>query len=55
MPLTLNAGIAIQPYIKDHVTPDSVELKSFLDLFGSIGAAVTTQHEYEILEFSLPK
>ena len=55
VPLTLNAGIAIQPYIKDHVTPDSVELKSFLDLFGSIGAAVTTQHEYEILEFSLPK
>jgi hypothetical protein len=55
VPLTLNAGIAIQPYVKDHVTPDSVESKSFLDLFGSIGAAVTTQHEYEILEFSLPK
>jgi hypothetical protein len=55
VPLTLNAGIAIRPYVKDHVTPDSVESKSFLDLFGSIGAAVTTQHEYEILEFSLPK
>lgn len=55
VPLTLNAGIAIQPYIKDHVTPDSVESKSFLDLFGSIGAAVTTRHEYKIFEFSLPK
>lgn len=55
VPLTLNAGIALQPYVKDHVTPDSVESKSFLGLFGSIGAAVTTQHEYEILEFSLPK
>lgn len=55
VPLTLNAGIAIQPYVKDHVTPDSVESKSFLDLFGTIGAAVTTQHEFEILEFSLPK
>lgn len=55
VPLTLNAGIALQPYIKDHVTPDSVESKSFLDLFGSIGAAVTTSHEYKIFEFSLPK
>lgn len=55
VPLTLNAGIALQPYVKDYVIPDSVESKSFLDLFGSIGAAVTTQHEYEMLEFSLPK
>lgn len=55
VPLTLNAGIALQPYIKDHVIPDSVESKSFLDLFGSIGAAVTTSHEYKIFEFSLPK
>lgn len=55
VPLTLNAGVAIQPYIKDYVTPDSVESKSFLMLFGSIGAALTTQHEYEILEVSLPK
>lgn len=55
VPLTLNAGIALEPYIKDHVTPSSVESKSFLDLFGSIGAAVTTRHEYKIFEFSLPK
>ncbi len=55
VPLTLNAGKAIHPYVKDHVTPDSIESKSFLDLFESTGAAVTTQHEYKILEFSLPK
>ena len=55
VPLTLNAGIALQPYIKEYVTPNSVESKSFLDLFGSIGAAVTTSHEYKIFEFSLPK
>ncbi len=55
MPLTLNAGIAIQPYVKGHVTPGSVESKTFLGLFGSVGAAVTKQHEYKTLEFSLPK
>lgn len=55
VPLTLNAGIAIHPYIKCHVTANSVESKSFLNLFESIGPAVTTLHEYEILEFSLPK
>ena len=55
VPLTLNAGIALHPYIENHVTPDSIESESFLNLFGTVGAAVTKQHEYEILEFSLPK
>ena len=55
VPLTLNAGIILYPYIKDHITPDSVEAKSFLDLFESIGSAVTNEHEYEIMQFSLPK
>jgi hypothetical protein len=55
VPLTLNAGIALHPFIKDKVEPASIESKSFLDLFGSIGSAVTKEHEYEELEFSLPE
>ena len=55
VPLTLNAGIALHPYIKDHVTPESAEAKTFLNIFESVGAAVTEDHKYEVMEFSLPK
>jgi hypothetical protein len=54
VPLTLNAGVAIYPYIKDHVSPDSTESKSFLNIFKLVGEAVTEVHDYKILKFSLP-
>ena len=54
-PLTLNAGIALQPYVKNHVTPGSIESEFFLEHFESIGAALTREHEYKILNFSLPE
>lgn len=55
IPLALNAGIALHPYIKDHVTPDSVESEFFLRHFKTTGSAITNDHEYSIIEFSLPK
>ena len=54
-PLTLNAGIALQPYIKDHVTPGSVESKFFLEHFRTTGAALTRNHEYKVIDFFLPR
>ena len=55
VPLTLNAGIVLYPYINTYVTPKSVEAKSFLSLFSSSGAAVTHEHEYKYMQFSLPE
>lgn len=55
VPLSLNAGIALHPYIKDHVKPDSVESKFFLQHFEKTGAAMTTAPEFEKIEFTLPK
>jgi hypothetical protein len=55
VPLALNAGIALHPYIKDHITPDSVESKYFLYHFETTGPAVTVKYEYEVIQFSLPK
>lgn len=55
VPLALNAGIALYPYIKDHVNPGSTEAEYFLHHFETTGAAITTEHEYEIIEFALPE
>ena len=55
VPLVLNAGIAVHPYVKDHIAPDSVEANHFNWHFENIGAAITERHEYEILDFVLPK
>ena len=55
VPLTLTAGVALEPFIKGHVTPGSIEANSFLNLFGSMDAAMTTSHEYQTLDFFLPK
>lgn len=55
VPLVLNAGIALYTYIKDHVNPGSTEAEYFLHHFETTGAAITTKHEYEIIEFALPE
>jgi len=55
VPLALNAGIVLYPYIKDHVKADSIESESFLHHFKTTGAALTKQHEYKVIQFSLPK
>lgn len=55
VPLALNAGIVLYPYIKDHVKTDSIESKYFLHHFKTTGAALTQQHEYKAIRFSLPE
>ena len=55
LPLVANAAIFLHPHIKDQVTLNSVEAKFFSDYFGSVGPALTQQHEYEKFEFSLPQ
>jgi len=55
VPLSLNAGIALHPYIKEHVKPDSVESNVFLQHFESTSAAMTTAPEFKHIEFKLPK
>ncbi|EGT0635632.1 hypothetical protein QP716_22230 [Citrobacter freundii] len=56
VPLSMSAGIALYPYIKDNVSlnDDSVEAKSFLSLFRTIQPALTTQHICMPEAFSLP-
>lgn len=55
VPLSLNAGIALYPYVHAHVSPDSVEAKHFLEHFRTTGAAVTNQHENGKILFGLPR
>ena len=54
VPLVLNAGIALQRYIKEYVRPDSVEATCFLDHFETMCPAQTKTHELRIYTFSLP-
>lgn len=54
VPLALNAGIFLHPYIKNHVTPGSTESEFFLHHFKTTAPTVTTDHEYEAFELSLP-
>lgn len=56
VPLSMSAGIALYPYIKDNVSlnDDSVEAKSFLSLFRTTQPALTTQHICMPEAFSLP-
>ena len=54
VPLAMNAGIKLYPFINDYVTPESVEAKSFLNLFGSVKPSLTTEPDCDILLFSLP-
>jgi hypothetical protein len=55
VPLSLNAGIALHPFVKDHITPDSVESEFFLKHFANTTPALTKQHDYQEFTFSLPK
>lgn len=55
IPLTLNAGIVLHPFIKDHVQLASTESKTFLHIFEAMDKAVTTQPELNVIEFSLPQ
>lgn len=55
IPLALNAGIALQPYAIDHVQPDSMEARYFLEHFGSVAPTLTKQHEYRVIFFGFPK
>ena len=55
VPLSLNAGIALQPFVKDHVKSDSVESTFFLQHFKNTAPALTKQHDYHEFIFSLPK
>lgn len=55
IPLALNAGIALQPHAINHVQPDSVEARYFLEHFGSVAPALTTQHECRPIAFGFSK
>ena len=55
VPLCLNAGVAILPFVKNYVKPDSVEAKHFLWHFEHVRPALTKIPEYNVLKFSLPK
>ena len=56
VPLSMSAGIALHPFIKDNISlnDDSVEAKSFLSLFASTHPALTKQHICKAIAFSLP-
>ncbi len=56
VPLSMCAGIALYPFIKDNISlnEDSVEAKSFLSLFKTTHPALTRQHVCKSIAFSLP-
>jgi hypothetical protein len=54
-PLSLNAGIALYPFVHQDVSLDSVEAKCFLEHFKTTGAAITKDHESKKIIFALPK
>lgn len=55
VPLSLNAGIVLHPFVHQHINPDSVEAQFFLHHFKTTGASLTKQHESNKISFSLPK
>lgn len=54
VPLMLNAGIVLQPYIKDFISPSSTEANAYLKHFEDSHAALTQLHKYESNLFFLP-
>ncbi|AVQ39097.1 hypothetical protein C7M56_10510 [Clostridium botulinum] len=54
VPLILNAGIVIHPYIKNHVTPQSLEGKLFWGQFKDVHPFLTKIHQISIQRFNLP-
>lgn len=51
----MNAGIKLHSYIETHVTPQSVEATSFLDLFGLVAPSITSEPDCDTMSFSLPE
>ena len=54
VPLAMNAGIKLHPYIEAHVTTGSIEARSFLFLFGSVAPSITSEPDCFSLQFCLP-
>lgn len=55
VPLATNAGIALFPYIKDYVNPDSTESKYFLGHFELVNPAFTNNPNTGVIKFNLPE
>jgi hypothetical protein len=53
VPLLVNAGAEISPYIRNHVGPNSTESKFFLDHFCTLTRADTHDHEVDCGPFVL--
>jgi len=54
IPLIVNAGIAVHPHIKDHITHKSTESEHFDFHFREVLPANTNNHKYEIFDFWQP-
>jgi hypothetical protein len=54
VPLATNAGIALSPYIRDHIQAASTEATAFLSHFENVAPAITRNHDSEEIEFMLP-
>lgn len=54
VPLATNAGIALYPYIREHIQAASTEASAFLSHFETTSPAVTNSHDSSQIEFMLP-
>lgn len=54
MPLATNAGIALSPYIRDHIQAASIEATEFLYHFKNEAPAITQSHDSDEIKFKLP-
>jgi hypothetical protein len=54
VPLATNAGIALSPFIRDHIQAASIEASAFLSHFEHVAPAITQSHDSEKIEFMLP-
>lgn len=54
VPLAMNAGIKLFPFIKDHVTTNSIEAQSFYSLFETVKPSITCEPCCQPLLFKLP-
>jgi hypothetical protein len=54
VPLATNAGIALSPYIRDHIQAASTEATAFLSHFENVAPAITRNHDSEEIEFMFP-
>ena len=54
VPLATNAGIALSPYIREHIQAASTEATAFLSHFENVAPAITQSHDSEEIDFMLP-